>query len=201
MKKLLFIAILLFTFPISAQAHSGLASSTPAEGETLDASPAQIGLQFESAIQQGEMAMKDESGNAVEIADVSVSELELIGQLDEELPNGAYTVDWSAISQDGHEITGTLTFNVAAAAIEEEAADEAAEDAAAEDAASEDAASEDTTQTEEAEEAVTAEDEQSEVAAAPAVEPAKAEIPWVTIIIIAVLLMAAAAFFAMARRK
>lgn len=196
MKKLLFIAILLFTFPISAQAHSGLASSTPAEGETLDASPAQIGLQFESAIQQGEMAMKDESGNAVEIADVSVSELELIGQLDEELPNGAYTVDWSAISQDGHEITGTLTFNVAAAAIEEEAADEAAEDAA-----SEDAASEDTTQTEEAEEAVTAEDEQSEVAAAPAVEPAKAEIPWVTIIIIAVLLMAAAAFFAMARRK
>lgn len=195
MKKLLFIAILLFTFPISAQAHSGLASSTPAEGETLDASPAQIGLQFESAIQQGEMAMKDESGNAVEIADVSVSELELIGQLDEELPNGAYTVDWSAISQDGHEITGTLTFNVAAA-IEEEAADEAAEDAA-----SEDAASEDTTQTEEAEEAVTAEDEQSEVAAAPAVEPAKAEIPWVTIIIIAVLLMAAAAFFAMARRK
>lgn len=196
MKKLLFIAILLFTFPISAQAHSGLASSTPAEGETLDASPAQIGLQFESAIQQGEMAMKDESGNAVEIADVSVSELELIGQLDEELPNGAYTVDWSAISQDGHEITGTLTFNVAAAAIEEEAADEAAEDAA-----SEDAASEDTTQTEEAEEAVTAEDEQSEVAAAPAVEPAQAEIPWVTIIIIAVLLMAAAAFFAMARRK
>lgn len=191
MKKLLFIAILLFTFPISANAHSGLASSTPAEGETLDASPAQIGLQFESAIQQGDMAMTDESGNAVEIADVRVSELELIGQLDEELPNGAYTVDWSALSQDGHEITGTLTFNVAAAAIEEEAADEAAEEPATEEA----------TGTEETEEAATAEEEQSEVAASAAVEPAKAEIPWITIIIIAVLLMAGAAFFVMARRK
>lgn len=191
MKKILFIAILLLLFPITAQAHSGLASSTPAEGETLEVSPAEIQFQFESPIQQGDMAITDESGNAVDISDIASSELALTGQLTEELPNGAYTVDWSALSQDGHEITGTVTFNMAAPVVEEEAADEAAEEQATEEA----------TGTEEAEEAATAEEEQSEVAASPAVEPAKAEIPWVTIIIIAILIMAAAAFFVMARRK
>ncbi|WP_185959482.1 copper resistance CopC family protein [Planococcus salinarum] len=188
MKKILFIAILLLIFPVSANAHSGLSSSTPAEGETLDGSPAEIQLQFESAIQQGDMAMTDESGNAVEISDISYSDLELLGQLDEELPNGAYTVDWSALSQDGHEITGTLIFNVAAEASEEEVADEAAEEQA----------SEDTTETEATEEAALSADEE---AAATAVEPAKAETPWVTIIIIALLIVAAATFFVMARRK
>lgn len=182
MKKILLIAVLLLIFPVSAHAHSGLSSSTPAEGEMLVGSPAEIQFQFESPIQQGDMTLTDESGNTVEFSGISFSDLELLGQLDEELPNGAYTVDWSALSQDGHEITGTLIFNVAVEASDEQA-------------------SEDTTETKETEAAALSADEQGEEAAATAVEPAKAETPWVTIIIIAVLIMAAAAFYVMARRK
>ena len=183
MKKILLFAFLLLIFPLSAHAHAGLSSSTPAEGETLEESPAEIQFQFDSAIQQGEMTLTDESGHTVEISDISFSEMELIGQLGEELPDGAYIADWRVISQDGHEITGTLTFNVAAEAIEEETAE---------------VTTESTETTEEAAEAVSATDEQAEGAAASVDGPG---FSMSTIIIIAIVAIAAIAFFVVARRK
>ncbi|WP_422124444.1 copper resistance protein CopC [Planococcus sp. X10-3] len=187
MKKLLVMAFLLMLIPITAHAHAGLSSSTPAEGESLEASPTEISFQFDTPIQQGDMTISEETGNAFTFSDISNTELELIGQLDAELPNGAYIVDWSAISQDGHEITGTLTFNVAAEMTEEEANDEAEEEQAAADANEEEVAP--------------PADEQAEEDVAADVEPAQARTPWVTILIIALLIVAAATFFVMARRK
>ncbi|MCM3609895.1 copper resistance protein CopC [Planococcus sp. MERTA32b] len=182
MKKFIAIAFLLLFLPVTANAHSGLSSSTPAEGATLEGSPEEIQFLFESPIQQGDMTIKDEAGNTVEVADIISSEMELTGQLADELPNGAYTVDWSAISQDSHEVTGTLTFNVAAEEAEEieEAAEETTETTETTDVSS---------------------TEQPEEAAAPESETATAETPWVTILIIAILAIAAVAFFVMARRK
>ncbi|RAZ81239.1 copper resistance CopC family protein [Planococcus halotolerans] len=197
MKKLAAIAFLLLFLPVTAHAHSGLSSSMPAEGATLEGSPEEIQFLFESPIQQGDMTIKDESGNTVEVSDIVFSEMELTGQLAEELPNGAYTVDWSAISQDSHEVTGTLTFNIAAEETEEPAAEEETTEEAAEESASEDA----TETTEQSEEADVSSSEQSEEAAAPATEPATAETPWITIIIIAIFAIAAVTFFVMARRK
>ena len=179
MKKFIAIAFLLLFLPVTANAHSGLSSSTPAEGATLEGSPEEIQFLFESPIQQGDMTIKDEAGNTVEVADIISSEMELTGQLADELPNGAYTVDWSAISQDSHEVTGTLTFNVAAEEAEE--------------------AEEETTETTETTDVSST--EQPEEAAAPESETATAETPWVTILIIAILAIAAVAFFVMARRK
>lgn len=196
MKKILLIAFLLMFLPVTAHAHSGLSSSTPAEGETLEGSPAEIQFLFESPIQQGDMTVTDESGNTVAVSDISFSEMELSGQLDEELPNGTYTVDWSVISQDSHEITGTLTFDVAAEEVEEPAAEETNEEA------TEEQTSEDSTETsEETEEAASPADEQAEEATASADEPAQQSSSWVTIIIIAILAIAAITFFVMARRK
>ncbi|QHJ70043.1 copper resistance CopC family protein [Planococcus halotolerans] len=197
MKKLAAIAFLLLFLPVTAHAHSGLSSSMPAEGATLEGSPEEIQFLFESPIQQGDMTIKDESGNTVEVSDIVFSEMELTGQLAEELPNGAYTVDWSAISQDSHEVTGTLTFNIAAEETEEPAAEEETTEEAAGESASEDA----TETTEQSEEADVSSSEQSEEAAAPATEPATAETPWITIIIIAIFAIAAVTFFVMARRK
>lgn len=198
MRKLAAIAFLLLFLPVTAHAHSGLSSSMPAEGATLEGSPEEIQFQFESPIQQGDMTIKDESGNIVEVSDIIFSEMELTGQLAEELPNGAYTVEWSAISQDSHEVTGTLTFNIAAEETEEAAAEEEeATEVAAEEPASEDA----TETTGQSEGAEVNSDEQSEEAAAPATEPATGETPWITIIIIAIFAIAAVTFFVMARRK
>lgn len=187
MKKLAAIAFLLLFLPVTAHAHSGLSSSTPAEGATLEGSPEEIQFLFESPIQQGDMTIKDEAGNTVEVSDITFSEMELTGQLAEELPNGAYTVDWSAISQDSHEVTGTLTFNIAA---EEDVEESASEET-----------TETTEETEQTDQADPAADEQAEETAVPDTEPAQAEIPWMTIIIIAILAIAAVTFFVMARRK
>lgn len=195
MKKFITIAFLLLFLPVTAHAHSGLSSSTPAEGATLEGSPEEIQFLFESPIQQGDMTIKDEAGNTIKVADINFSEMELTGQLADELPNGAYTVDWSAISQDSHEITGTLTFTIAAEETEAAAEEETTTEEAAEETASEEAA--ETTETTD----VASEEQSAQEDSASAVEPAKAETPWVTILIIAILAIAAAAFFVMARRK
>lgn len=195
MKKFITIAFLLLFLPVTAHAHSGLSSSTPAEGATLEGSPEEIQFLFESPIQQGDMTIKDEAGNTIEVADINFSEMELTGQLPDELPNGAYTVDWNAISQDSHEITGTLTFNIAAEETEVAAEEETTTEEAAEEPASEEAT--EATETTD----VASEEQSAEEDSASAVEPAKAETPWVTILIIAILAIAAAAFFVMARRK
>ncbi|WP_033543217.1 copper resistance CopC family protein [Planococcus sp. CAU13] len=184
MKKLFALAILLLFLPVSAHAHSGLTSSTPAEGESLSESPQEIRFQFDTPILQGDMTLTDESGNEVEIANISASDTELVGQLNDALPNGAYTVDWNVISQDSHEVSGTLAFNVAAEeAVEEEATEETIEEAAPEEETAQPA------------------DEQAEQDAASADEPAQESTSWVTIIIVAILAVTAITFFVLARRK
>lgn len=181
MKKLLALFILLLIMPVSVNAHAGLSSSTPAEGESLDVSPEEIRLQFDSPIEQGDMTITEESGNDVAFSDVSPDEMDLVGQLEDELPNGTYAVDWNVLSQDGHEVAGTLTFNVAAEATEKESAEEAA------DATTEEAAP-------------PADEETSETAAATD-DAAEETTPWMTIILIAVLAVAAVTIFVIARRK
>lgn len=197
MKKLLIITLLLMLFPATANAHSGLASSTPTEGETLEESPTEIQFLFESAIQQGNMTVTDESGKDFPVSDISFSDKELLGQLDEELPNGAYTVDWNVISQDSHEITGTLTFNVATEAAEEEGVEENDDEATS---------SEDVTETPEVTEEDPAEssaatEKQQEQTAASADEAAQPGFSVMTILIVAILAIAAITFFVIARRK
>lgn len=196
MKKLLALLLLFILLPVTAYAHSGLSTSTPAEGESLEVSPADIRFEFDTPIQQGEMTLTNEAGEKIELADVSVSELELIGQLNEELPNGPYTVDWSVISQDSHEVAGTLIFNVAA----EEAVEETTEGDATEAAPEEDA-TEETSEATETEETVSPAEEQAEGATATADDSATGSSLWVTLIIVAILAVAATTFFVMARRK
>ena len=180
MKKILIFAILLLLIPFTASAHSGLSTSTPAEGESLTEAPRDILIQFDSPIQQGEMNISEASGDTFEFSDISASGTELRGEFSEALPNGTYTVAWSVISEDSHEVTGTLTFNVAGEAAEEEVVEE------------------ETVEEENTSEAVEGETDE---AAAPAVDQAEAGTPWVTILIIALLLIAAATFFIVARKK
>lgn len=130
------------------------------------------------------MSISEANGNAVEFSDISAADKELRGEFSEGLPNGTYTVEWNVISEDSHEVTGTLTFNVAAEAVEEEAVEE-------------ETVEEETAEEENTSEAVEAETDE----AAAAVDQAEADTPWVTILIIALLLIAAVTFFIVARRK
>lgn len=187
MKKLLALLLLFILLPATTYAHSGLSASTPAEGESLEVSPADIRFEFDTPIKQGEMTLTTEAGDEIEVADVSVSETELIGQLDEELPNGTYTVNWSVISQDSHEVAGTLIFNVAA--------EEAVEETPEEDV------TEATPEATESEEAAAPAEEQASQTAATADDSAQGSSMWVTLIIAAILVIAAITFVVMAKRK
>lgn len=167
--------------PVTAHAHSGLSSSTPAEGESLTEAPTEILFQFDSPIQQGDMSISEADGNAFEFSVISASGTELRGEFSEPLPNGNYTVAWNVISEDSHEVTGTLTFNVAAEAAEEEAVEE------------------EPVEEENTSEAV---GEEADEATAPAVDDqAEAGTPWVTILLIALAIFAAVTFFIVARKK
>ncbi|MDN3449386.1 copper resistance protein CopC [Planococcus sp. APC 3906] len=132
MKKILAAFILLILAgPLSAQAHTGLSSSNPAEGEKISAPLKEITLIFETQIEAGSTMVLAGAGQTFTLDEIMVSGDTLQGQLSEkELPNGAYEIQWTIIGADGHPIKGEVGFEVAMeidsseAAIEESPAEE-----------------------------------------------------------------------------
>lgn len=115
MRKLfLFLLGLLFLFSSSVSAHTGLESSSPADGDTIEEPIQDLSLTFETPIEQeSSFTLKNESGD-VPLQNVQVKDNVLSGSADEPLVNGSYTVDWRIIGEDGHLMEGTYGFIVAA---------------------------------------------------------------------------------------
>ena len=97
----------------AALAHDELVSSTPADGTVLEEAPAELELVFSSELM--------DIGNKVIVADANGTDLvesepvlnrETLVQALPALENGAYQVNWRAVSSDGHPITGTFSFTV-----------------------------------------------------------------------------------------
>lgn len=152
-----FTAAALVLAPSPALAHDVLTSSTPEDGQTLDAAPEEVVLTFNNEpLETGE-------GNAISVTgpdeettyetgdlvfdgnDVS-TELEPLDQA------GDYTIGFRVVSSDGHPIQESLSFTLPEEAVadsapeeESEAGDAAAEEdtgEAAEDSATDEAADE-----------------------------------------------------------
>lgn len=110
----------LAAFPIlpaaPAQAHDVLESSDPADGSTVPAVPAQIGLTFDhtpmgigSVVHVQDANGTDQADGAVSIVDNHATQAVKAGA-----PGGKYTVTWRVASSDGHPIEGTFTFTAGA---------------------------------------------------------------------------------------
>ncbi|HEU0052271.1 MAG TPA: copper resistance protein CopC, partial [Longimicrobium sp.] len=111
--------LLALLLPLPALAHTKLASSTPAAGDTV-AAPTEVRLRFTHAVSDdlttlaillgadtvvtGKLAMVEGSGG-----------LEYVFPVPRTLSPGAYTVAWRTAGADGHVINGTFAFTVAAA--------------------------------------------------------------------------------------
>lgn len=134
MKKTWVLVGALLMFPLTAQAHSVLEASTPAEGEVVTEAIEQIALDFSAGIEQGSKMTMTVDGQAVDFSDVAVMEDQLVGTPQEELLDGSYVVTYEVLSEDGHPIDGTLSFELEAGA---EAAATETEEPAEEEAASE----------------------------------------------------------------
>jgi methionine-rich copper-binding protein CopC len=99
--------------PTLALAHTELTASDPADGSTVSDAPNEVVLTFAAGVDDGaSFTVLDPDGAEVgsggldlEVADRNV----LRGQL-EVAASGEYTVAWSVIGDDGHEVEGEVTF-------------------------------------------------------------------------------------------
>ena len=98
-----------------AAAHDTLEGSVPASGETLQAAPSEVRLDFSNRplgvgveVRVSDAAGETWSEGAAEVVDRSVRQPLRAGA-----PAGAYTVVWRVVSSDSHPIEGTFGFTLA----------------------------------------------------------------------------------------
>lgn len=108
------LALLWLLAPSAATAHDQLIESMPADGDVLTEIPVQLSLEFSDEI----IPMSP----AVLIQDAArTTVFEAIPELNgrvattafPELPDGAYSLNWSVVSSDGHRIEGAIPFELA----------------------------------------------------------------------------------------
>jgi methionine-rich copper-binding protein CopC len=120
MKKWISIAVMavLLIFPNAVMAHTHMTSSLPEEGSTVTEPLKTIEMTFDTKIEPLSSMKLVKDGSEVPV-EVTAEGEKLIGTPQRELENGAYTAEWKIIGEDGHEMEGTLAFNVQQEAAEE----------------------------------------------------------------------------------
>jgi copper transport protein len=106
---------LLYAQP-AAFAHARLLRSQPGAGAALKQAPKIVELWFSEELDAGgcAVAVTDQTGKRVDKQNVGLAEdgKKLQAEL-YDLASGTYTVDWKALSTDGHTMKGKFTFTVA----------------------------------------------------------------------------------------
>ncbi len=116
MKRLLLVAaVVALALPASASAHATLLQMSPAVGQRLAASPHVVRLTFDQSVTTlpNGIRVYDARGRLVSgAAHGAADSPRAIEVTLQRLPRGAYTVRWSAISNDSHVGHGVFTFGV-----------------------------------------------------------------------------------------
>ncbi|MEU8001909.1 copper resistance protein CopC [Catellatospora sp. NPDC049111] len=112
---LVFVPAILLGLPRPAYAHANLTSTDPAEGAVLQTSPDRILFTFDEAVRgvPGGVQVFGPQGEPV-AATPTVEGSELAVALAAPLGNGTTVITWRVVSDDGHPISGALTFSVGA---------------------------------------------------------------------------------------
>jgi len=96
-----------------ASAHAELLGSDPAEGAVVETAPSEVTLTFNEPVRltPQEIAVYDADGDPVaSTAGASGTDV-TVGLTDaDDLADGTYVVSWNVLSDDGHPISGALTF-------------------------------------------------------------------------------------------
>jgi methionine-rich copper-binding protein CopC len=118
MKKLFFIAVAAsIAFAGQAFAHAHLKSAVPAADSTVNQAPSELDLTFTEGLNlkfsgvkvtgPGKAAMKTGEGMLMN------GDTTLMVPVTDKLSAGKYTVEWHALSADGHKTNGTYSLTVA----------------------------------------------------------------------------------------
>jgi methionine-rich copper-binding protein CopC len=112
------LALTVLAGTVPAQAHDALASTSPAEGQTITTNPGKVSITLNNPPNtqlKGSNIIKviAPDGHTVSTGDISVDGATLSIAADIDHP-GKHTVQWRAVSADGHPIDGSYTFTYAA---------------------------------------------------------------------------------------
>jgi methionine-rich copper-binding protein CopC len=100
----------------AASAHDALVSTSPASGAALTSSPSTIALTFEEPPTTQGMAMSLTAPDGAVTTLVPVLAGDVVSApVSATLAPGAYRVAWRVVADDGHPVTGTFAFTLAAA--------------------------------------------------------------------------------------
>lgn len=110
-------AIALSAMPGVALGHVSLTSSSPEAGDNLEAAPSEVRLTFDGELDPAGsgFTVLDRHGAEVGSGEVDLDVADrnvLTGSVDVSEP-GVYTVKWTVLGLDGHEVTGTFSFGYA----------------------------------------------------------------------------------------
>ncbi|MCZ2848500.1 copper resistance CopC family protein [Modestobacter sp. VKM Ac-2978] len=114
----------------SARAHDALVSSSPSAGVAVPTAPSSVELEFSGTpLPLGtEVLVLGPDGAVASTGAAEIQDTTVVQPLTAGLPAGSYTVQWRSTSSDGHPLTGSWDFTVAAGSTP--APDAAAADAA-----------------------------------------------------------------------
>jgi copper transport protein len=102
--------------PASASAHATLLRTTPANGAVLATAPAKVTVEFDDTIRVagGNAAVSNATSESVIDGAAVARGRTLTLPLRPHLADGAYSVRWSIVSDDGHREEGVIAFAVGA---------------------------------------------------------------------------------------
>jgi methionine-rich copper-binding protein CopC len=109
------LALTAVTVPAVALAHAEFVSSTPADGERLDAPPAEIVVTFEGELQPdgSSFVVTGPSGDVGSgSVDLQVAERNVLRGEMSSGAAGVYTVKWTIVAEDGDQQTGDFMFAI-----------------------------------------------------------------------------------------
>ncbi|MEM9514736.1 MAG: copper resistance protein CopC [Actinomycetota bacterium] len=109
------VAAALWLMSTSAHAHTGLESSTPADGATVEGPLAEVVLTFSgdaSPIEDGVAVASADEATQVAASIESIAPTTIVARFDPPLPAGPYALAWQVRSADGHVIDGSFSFAV-----------------------------------------------------------------------------------------
>jgi copper transport protein len=94
--------------------HALIRSTTPGDGEAVDAAPQTVSLEFNEPVTMspGGLRVFNSEGARVDAADASSSGDAAAVTLEPDLPDGTYVVSWRALSADAHPVHGAFVFTV-----------------------------------------------------------------------------------------
>ncbi|MCM3088332.1 copper resistance protein CopC [Bhargavaea ginsengi] len=120
MRKLLLTILFVMILPSGVLAHSHMETSVPEDGATVTEALEEIVLTFSAGIEEGSKLILTGGEGEAEFREMVVEGDRLTGILSAPLPDGEWTLGWEVISEDGHPISGELSFTVAAGITAEE---------------------------------------------------------------------------------